>query len=150
MPGNGLFPVKSFQQPGACGLGVGHRFEGGKSLRRDDEQGLFGVEVVCGLGEVRTVHVRDETEGHVPLAVVLQRFVGHDRPKIGAADADVNDVAQAFSAVSPPLPAANLLGEGRHPVQNGMHFGDDIRAVNQDPLIPWARAARCAERRDSP
>ena len=132
VPGNGLFIVQRFQRPRAGRVGIGHRFEGREGLRRDDEKRLFGVEVACRLFEVRAVHVRDETEGHVALAVVLQRLVSHDGTKIGAADADVDDVADALSGVSPPLAAANLLRENGHPVKYCVHLGHDIDAVDEN------------------
>ena len=37
------------------------------------------------------------------VAVVAQRLVGHDRAEVGAADADVDDVADALAGVAGPL-----------------------------------------------
>ena len=53
--------------------------------------------------------------------VCLQRLVGHHRPQVGAADADVHDVANPLAGVAFPLAAPNTFGEVRHPVE---HFVD--------------------------
>ena len=49
------------------------------------------------------VDVGDEAEGQVALAVVAQRLVRHHRPEVGAADADVDDVADRLAGVPLPL-----------------------------------------------
>jgi hypothetical protein len=43
----------------------------------------------------------DESECHVPIAVVLERLVSHDRPEIGATDPNVHDVANAVFQCDP-------------------------------------------------
>ena len=53
-----------------------------------------------GLGEVRAVDVGDEAERQVAVAVVPQRLVGHHRPEVRAADADVDDVADPLAGVT--------------------------------------------------
>ena len=75
------------------------------------------------------------------LAVVPQRLVGHDRPEVGAADADVDDVADALAGVALPCAAAHAVGEVGHPVEHGVDLGHDVLAVDDD-----RRAARCAQR----
>jgi hypothetical protein len=52
-----------------------------------------------------------KAEGQVALAVVPQRLVGHHRPQVRAADADVDDVADALAGVALPLAAADAVGE---------------------------------------
>ena len=47
------------------------------------------------------------------VAVMLERLVGHDRPEVGAADADVDDVADALAGVALPLAAADAVGRSR-------------------------------------
>ena len=83
------------QAPGARRVRVGQRLERRERLGADDEQRLLGIEVARGFREVGAVDVGDEAEGQVAPAVVTQRFVGHHRAEIGAADADVDDVADA-------------------------------------------------------
>ena len=80
------------EQPVAGRVGVGHRLQRGEGLGGDDEQGFLRIEVADGFREVGAVDIGDETEGHGPVAVVLQRLVGHHRPEVGAADADVDDI----------------------------------------------------------
>ncbi len=100
-----------------------------------------GFEIVRGLDEIDAVDVRDEAEGEVALAVVAQRFVGHHRPEVRAADADVHDVFDALAGVAFPLPAAHAVGEGRHLVEHRMHFRHDVLAIDDD-----RRSLRRAER----
>ncbi len=92
-------------------------------------------------GEVRAIDVRDETEREAAVAVVPERLVGHDRPQIGTADSDVDDVADPLARVSVPCPAADAIRKVRHPVEHGMNAGHDVLAVDQD-----RRAARRAQR----
>ncbi len=83
-------------------------------------------------------------------AVMPERFVGHDRTEIGAADADIDDVANAFSSVALPFAAAHAVGEVGHLVEHGMNFGHDVLSVDQNRLHPSERAAPRAEPRASP
>ncbi len=62
-----------------------------------------GVEIARRLDEIGAVDIGDEAERHVAPAVVAQRFVGHDRAEIRAADADVDDVADALAGMPEPL-----------------------------------------------
>ena len=132
--GDGLLVAELCQRPVARGVGVGHGLERGEGLGGDDEERLLGVEVLDGFGEVGAVDVGDEAEGQVALAVVLQRLVGHDRAEVGAADADVDDVADALAGVALPLAAADAVGEGGHLVEHRVHRGDDVFAVDDDRL----------------
>ena len=52
-----------------------------------------------GLGKIRAVDIGNETECHGAIAVMLQSLIGHHRAKIRAADADIDDVANAFAGV---------------------------------------------------
>ena len=61
-----------------------------------------------------------------------KRFVRHDRPEIGAADADIDDITDAFAGVTFPLAAADALAEGRHLVQHGMDSRNYVLAVGLD------------------
>ena len=134
------------QHPGARGVGVGHRLLGGEGLGRNDEQRLRRVEIARGLGEVGAIDVRDEAEDHVARGVVAQRLVGHDRAEVRAADADVDDVADALAGVALPLAAAHPVGEVGHLVQHRVHFRHDILAVDEDVRVP-RRAQRHVQHR---
>ena len=59
-------------------------------------------------------------------AVVAQRLVGHHRAEVGAADADVDDVADRLAGVAGPRAAADALGEVGHPVEHLVDLGDDV------------------------
>ena len=62
---------------------------------------------------------------------MLQRLVSHHRAEIGAADADVDDVANAFAGVAFPRAAANAVGEVRHFVEHGVDIGHDVLCHRQ-------------------
>jgi hypothetical protein len=137
MSGNGGFlAFQAGQQPVTRGMRVGHGLQRGEGLGGDDEQRLRGIEIAHRLGEIRTVDVGDEAEGHGPLAVVLERFVGHDRPEIRPADADIDHIADALARMALPGAAAQPIGEVRHLVQNGMDLGHHILAVVNDGGAP--------------
>ena len=141
MPGDRLLFAQGTQHPVAGGLRVGHRLEGGEGLRRDDEQRLGRIEVAGRLDEVGAVDVRDEAAGHLPLTVVPERLVGHDRPQVRAADADVDHVADAPAREPRPGAAAHAVGEVGHLVEHGVDLGDHVLAVDDD-----RGAARRAQR----
>jgi hypothetical protein len=66
---------------------------------------------------------------------VPERFVGHDRAQVRAADADVDHVADPLPGVPGPLPRPDLVGEGPHPAQHLVHVGHHVLAVH-DQLGP--------------
>ena len=132
-------PPSARQRPLACGAGVGHRFQRRERLGRDDEERLRRVEIADRFGEVGAIDVRDEPEGEAALAVVPERLVGHDRPEIGATDADVDDVADRLAGVAFPVAAAHAVREVGHPVEHRMDLWHNVLAVNHD-----RRAARRA------
>ncbi len=49
---------------------------------------------------------------------MFQRFIGHDRPEIGAADPDIDNIANAFAGVAPPRAATHTIREFSHSVQH--------------------------------
>src|SRR5262249_36139464 len=63
------------------------------------------------------------------VAVMLEGFVGHHRPEVGAADTDVNDVAYALASVALPGAAPDPAGKVRHLVEHGVDLGHYILAV---------------------
>ena len=75
------------------------------------------------------------------VAVVLERLIRHHRAEIGAADPDIDDVANALAGVTLPGPAAHAITELAHPVEHRMDFGHDVFAVDED-----GRALRGAQR----
>ena len=63
---------------------------------------------------------------------MFERLVSHHRAKVGAADADVDDVLDAFAGVALPFAAADAVGEIRHLVEHGVDFRHDIFSVHED------------------
>ena len=82
-------------------------------------------------------------------AVVAQRLVGHHRAEVGAADADVDDVADRLAGVARPLARAHPLGEGGHPVEHLVHLLDDVDAVDDQRALRGIRSATCSTARSS-
>src|SRR5207302_7878481 len=68
--------AKRGERPVACTVGVSHRLERREGLRRNDEQSLRRIEIVCCLDDVRAVNVRHEPERHLALAVMPPCFAG--------------------------------------------------------------------------
>ena len=113
-------------------LRVGHRLQRREGLRRDDEKRFRRIEIARRLDEVGAVDVGDEAERYGAVAVELERFVGHHRPEVGAADADVDDVADPLAGVALPLTAADPIGEVGHLVEHGVDLRHHVLAVDDD------------------
>ena len=94
------------------------------------------------LDEIGAVDVGDEAERHGAVAVMLERLVGHHRPEVGAADADVDDVADALAGVALPL---RRCGRGwqKSAILSSTAWtcGHDVLAIDDD-----RRAFRRAQR----
>src|ERR1051326_6831216 len=101
----------------------------------DDEQSFFGIEVSRGFIEVGAIDIGDEAESHIALAVMTQRLVGHYGTEIGAANADVDDVADTAIRMSAPAAAADLFGESRHAIEYRVYLGYDIDAVDKKEFV---------------
>ena len=84
----------------------------------DDEQRLGGVEVAVASAKSVPSTLDDEAALEVAVAVVPQRLVGHRRPEVGAADADVDDVADRLAGVPAPV-AASARGRRTPPSGRG-------------------------------
>ena len=132
--GHGGLVLERGEAPFPGGVGVLEGLLGGEGLGADDEQGLGRVQPLGGLGEVGGVDIGDEAQVERSVAVVPERLVGHHRPQVRAADADIDHVADAFPGVPLPFTGADPVGEGRHPVQHGVHVGHHVPAVHQDAL----------------
>ena len=135
MLAHSLFRAKLLHHPGARRFGVGHRLQRRERLRRNDKQRLSRIQAVRRLAESCAVHVRDKAERHGAIAERAQRQISHLRPEIGAADPDVDHVADALSRVPGPASIAHLAGELRHAVQHGVHVGHNVMPVDLDHLI---------------
>ena len=132
MPSHGFFVTESAQAPGARGARVGERLQRGEGLGADDKQRLGRLEVAHAFREIGAVHVGDETERHVSLTVMAQRFVRHDRAQVGAADTDVDDIANALARVTGPTAAAHASRKTRHAVEHRVDVWHDVSAIDED------------------
>jgi hypothetical protein len=122
--------------PGA--VRVGHRLQRGKSLGRHDEERFGWIEGSGCLNEISRIHVGNKAKSQRPVAVIPQRFISHYRSEIGAANPDVDNVADRFAGISLPFAAPDTVGEARHLVEHGMYLRHNILAIYYE---------RCASRR---
>ena len=90
------------------------------------------IEIAGGFHEIRAVNVGDKAESHGTIAVILQRLVGHNRPKVGAADPDIDDIPYAFAGVAFPAAITDAPGKIGHLVEHGMDLRHDILAIHRD------------------
>jgi hypothetical protein len=142
MPGDRFgFAAEAAQRPIARALRVGHRLQRGEGLRGDDEQRFRSIQIARRFDKIGAIDIGHEVERHGAVAVVLERLIRHHRPEIGAANADIDDVADALSGVSLPLAAADAVGKVGHLVEHGVNLGYDVLAVDDD-----GRASRCTQR----
>ena len=133
MFGHGIdIAAQAFERPVPRAVGVGHGLQGGEGFRGDDKKGFGGIEIVDGFGEIGAIDVGNEPEGHRAVAVMLECFVGHDRSEVGAADADVDHVANPFAGVALPVSAPDPVGEVGHFVEHCMNLRDHVFAVDDD------------------
>ena len=63
--------------------------------------------------------------------VMLESFVGHYRPEIGAADTDINNVPNALTGVPDPFTAADPVTKRGHLVEHVVDFRHNVFAVEQ-------------------
>src|ERR1700724_2319716 len=133
MLGHGLdIAAKSLERPVARALSVGHRLQRREGLRGDDEKRFRRIEIARRLHEIAAIDVGNEAERHGAVAVMFQRLVRHHGPEVGAADADVDDVAYALARMTLPLTAAHTVGEVGYLVEHGINLGHDVLAVYDD------------------
>ena len=137
------------QGPLARGVRVRHRLERRERLRRDDEERLVGREVLRRLGEIGRVDIRHEAEREVAPRVVTQGLVRHHGPEVRAADPDVDDVSDRLPRVPSPFARTDALGERRHAVEDLVHVGDDVDAVDDERRPFGMRSATCNTERFS-
>src|SRR5215471_12635724 len=121
-------------------MGVGHGFECGECLRRNDKQGLGGIEVADGFDHVSSVDVGNKPECHGAVAIVLERLVRHNRSKVGTSNPDIDDISDRFPGVALPGAAPDAIGEVGHFVEDSMDLGNDVLAIYDD-----GSAAGCAQ-----
>src|SRR5262249_17213274 len=82
------------------------------------------------------VDVGHEAKSHSAIAVMLERLICHHRAEVGAAYADVDDVADALSGVTLQLTAADAVRKRGHLVEDGVNLRHDVFAVDDDRCPP--------------
>ena len=101
------------------------------------------------LGEIGAVDVGDEAERHRPIAERPQRAIGHLRPEIGAADADVDHIADTLAGMAAPRAAAHAFGRNPPCVQDGWTSGTTSWPSTRIRASRGARSATCRTARCS-
>ncbi len=146
MPRDGGRVIQGREAPLPRGSSVGHGLLGSEGLGGDDEQGFLRIKIPRGFGEVRAIHIGDEAEGEIPLAVSLQSLVGHDGPQVGTTDADVHDVADGLPREPLPRAAAHLVHESGHAVQHLVYLRHYVVAIHLDAPVHGRAQGRVQHR----
>ena len=129
------------QIPGAGGLGVLQGFEGVERFGRNNEQGGFGANLVRQLVEFTAVDIRQVMAANTFLRVGQQRF-GHQLwAQERAADTDVHNVGDGLFGITAPQAFMNATDQFGHLVQDFMHLGHDVRAIDRE--LVGHRATQC-------
>ena len=123
--------TQAVEQPGAHDLGVRDGLERREGLGRDDHEGRLGVQVLRGLARVGGVNVGDEAALQALLDVGLEGLIRHDGAQVGAADADIDDGLDGLARDADPLAGADAAGEGVDLLEDLVHVGDGVLAVDR-------------------
>src|SRR5215468_10298520 len=130
-----LIATQPGKRPGASRVSVGHGFQRGKGFGRYDKQRFRRIEIAYRFREVSAIDIGNEAEGHISLAVVLESFIGHDRPEIGAANADVHDVTNALTSVTCPRAASDAVRKISHLVEYRVDLRDHVLSIDEDACV---------------
>ena len=86
--------------------------------------------ITDGFCEIGPVDIGNKPERHSAFAVILERFVGHHRPQVRAADADIHDGFDPLACMAFPLTAPHAVRKPGHLIQDCMYLGDDILTID--------------------
>ena len=117
--------------PLASGMGIEQGFRCAEGFAGDAEDGGFGIELFQLLRDVGVVGIADEMHAYV-FAVVIQRLCAHLRTQIRAANADVDEIGDAFAGDAGVVAADDALSKGQGAVKFVMELGDDVFTVNHN------------------
>ena len=137
------------EQPRLAQPGVGQRLESPEGLAGDDEQRGGRVQPGERRGRIGGVDVADEPALQPGLAVGLQRLVGHHRPEVGAADADVDHGADPLAGDAGPGAGAHPVGELVDPAQHLVDVGTTSCPSTSRRASSGSRSAVCSTARSS-
>ncbi len=127
MPVGGVI-AEPLAQPRPRRVGVGHGLLRREGLGDDNDQGRGRIQAVQGLGDVEAVDVGGEAQVDEPIQRP-QRLPHQAGPKIGAADADVDDGLERLAARARDRAGADAVGEGLHGLAPRDHLGPDRLAL---------------------
>ena len=139
MPGDRIL-AQFGGKPGAGAFGVGQGFGGGEGLRADDEQGFRGVEGVGQIVQFLAIDRGDKMAVHPGVAEIVQGLVSHGGAEIGAADADVDDLAQGFAAAAGVFALVDRIDELRDALEFGVYGRHHVFAI--DAVVVVRRRAQ--------
>ena len=105
--------------PGPRGVGVGHRLLRGEGLGGHQYQCLGWIEPACGHGQAGGIDVGDKACVQNRAAREGQRFGGHQRAEIGAANADIDHMSEPRTTDAADLTVMHLPHKSLHTQQFG-------------------------------
>jgi hypothetical protein len=91
----------------------------------------------------------DKMSGDRPIPEVLERFIGHYRSEIGAANADIHDVADPLAGMAFPYAVADLVGESAILSSTAWTAGTTFSPSTSIDAALGARSATCSTARCS-
>ncbi|KAG1649233.1 hypothetical protein GQR58_029198 [Nymphon striatum] len=112
--GDGGLVVQRSEQPRARGASVRHGLDGGEGLGRDDKERGCRIEIDEGSFECCHVDVGNEAHCEFGGSEMSQCTSGHERPKIRAANTDVDHCGNCLAGCSEPLTRPDLIGDTCH------------------------------------
>jgi hypothetical protein len=115
-------------------VGIGHRLGGGEGLGGDDEQRGLGVDTAQYIRQRTRVDVGDEMRTRA-VALPPQRTTDHARTEIGAADADVDDIANGAAGGPTEAPAAHVARIALDARTHFAHARHHILAVDPETIV---------------
>ena len=122
------------QEPHLGSRGVGDGLLRGECLAGDDEQGRLGVQLLQDLRYVGAVDVGDEVDLG-PDGERLESLRDHERPEVGASNADVDNICDALAGETFPLAADDSPAEVLHVVQHSVDTGHHVVTADHDGSI---------------
>ena len=139
---DGALSLELLEHPGLGLASVSEGLERGESLGDDNHERGLGIQALELLGLVVGVDVGDVAAVDTGVGVGTQSLVGHDRAQIGAADADGHQVLDLLAGNALPLTGAHALGEGIHAIEDLVHVGNDVLAVDDELAFLACRTAQ--------
>ncbi len=116
--------------PFARGLRVGHGFDGGESLGRDNDECRCRIKRIERVGNMCAINVGDIMRAWA-IMIRGQRQRRHNWAKIGTADADIDDIGDLLARRALDRAGTDAIREGSHAVENFLHVRKNVMAIDQ-------------------